>query len=174
MPTRFLNKNDAMAFKALRLFSLRESLFSFSDSYEDEQHKSIQDYSHDIEQYGSPLEKFVLATFNETNELVGFVKFKRDQRTKARHRCSLHSLYVSPPYRGKGLAKQLMNEALQIISTIQGIEQIQLSAIISSKNHVVPFYESFGFSILGGLIKDDLIINGEYVNAVYMVKHITT
>lgn len=171
MTIRFLNNDDVMSYSVLRKYSLMESPFAFSDSCEDQENKTTLHYQSEIEKWGNPPEAFTLGTFNEANELVGFVKFKRDQRTKARHRASLHSLYVKPAYRGQGLAKLLVNELIKNIEPIQGIEQLQLSSIVSHIS-LIEFYEKLGFQKSGGLLEKDLIINGKYVDAWYMVKHL--
>lgn len=171
MIIRFLNTGDTTNYIALRQYSLLESPFAFSDSYEDQQNKSPMDYETEIAKWGNPLEAFTLGAFSDSDELIGFIKFKRDQRSKARHRASFHSLYVKPEYRGKGIASQLISELLKIIHTIPGIEQLQLSTIVSEFS-LVEFYEKAGFQKLGGLLEKDLIINGKYVDAWYMVKHL--
>ncbi len=171
MNIRFLEKNDTLIYRKLRLSSLKESPFAFSDSYEDQVHKSILDFQLEIEKKGDTLESFTLGAFTNENQLIGFVKYKRDHRSKARHRASLFSLYVLPNHRGKGIAKKLINNLIKTIEPISGIEQLQLSTIIS-KNSLIEFYESFGFEILGDVIKGDLIIDNQYVDAIYMVKHL--
>jgi ribosomal protein S18 acetylase RimI-like enzyme len=171
MTIRFLNSDDAKTYMVLRLNSLKESPFAFSDSYEDLESKKQPYFETEIETTGLPLESFALGAFSDTNELVGFVRFKRDQRTKARHRASLHSLYVAPQFRGKGLAKKLILKLFKFIEPLPGLEQLQLWAIISNTS-LVPFYEKFGFQKSGGLIENDLIINSQYVDAFYMVKYL--
>jgi ribosomal protein S18 acetylase RimI-like enzyme len=168
MTIRFLVYKDIVLYREARLRSLKESPFAFSDSYED-QLKKATDFYDEIEMTGSPPEKFTLGAFSEQDELVGFVKFKRDQRSKARHRASLHSLYVIPEFRGKGIAKMMITELFKIIEPIPGLEQLQLSSIISH-NSTVSFYEKMGFQMLGGILEKDLIIEGKYVDAMYMVK----
>lgn len=171
MNIRFLEKKDSIAYSKLRLSSLKESPFAFSDSYEDQSNKSFLDFQLEIEKSVNPLESFTLGAFTNENQLIGFVKYKRDHRSKARHRASLFSLYVQPNQRGKGIAKKLINKLVKTIEIISGIEQLQLSTIIS-KNSLIEFYESFGFEKLGDVIKDDLIIDNQYVDALYMVKHL--
>jgi ribosomal protein S18 acetylase RimI-like enzyme len=171
MTIRFLNAADSSAYKALRLSALQESPFSFSDSFEDQENKTDIDFVHEIVRSGFPLESFALGAFAEDHELVGFVKFKRDHRSKARHRASLHSLYVKPVLRCNGIANKLIMELFAIMESIPGLQQLQLSSIIS-KTSMIAYYEKFGFQILGGIIEKDLIIDGQYVNAVYMVKHL--
>lgn len=171
MIIRFLNKQDAIEYKELRLNSLLESPFAFSDSYDDQLFKTVADYQIEISKDGNPLECFALGAFSNENQLIGFVKFKRDSRSKARHRASLYSLYVDPSYRGNGIARKLVLELLKIIKPIKDIEQLQLSTIIT-RNSLIEFYQNFGFEILGGVIKKDLIIQNLYVDAVYMVKQL--
>ncbi|WP_291127484.1 GNAT family N-acetyltransferase [Flavobacterium sp. UBA7682] len=171
MNIRFLEENDAVIYRQLRLSSLQESPFAFSDSYEDQVKNSIIDFELEIKKTGNPLESFTLGTFSNQDQLIGFVKFKRDHRSKARHRASLFSLYVQPNHRGKGIAKKLISSLLSTIGPITEIEQLQLSTIIS-KDSLIDFYKSFGFEILGDVIKNDLIIDNQYVDAIYMVKHL--
>lgn len=170
MNIRFLDTEDAVAYRALRKFSLEESPFAFSDSEEEEGGKSLEESQSEIMQTGSPLEAFALGAFTEASELIGFVKFKRDPRKKARHRAGLYALYVAPAHRGNGVAKQLVNRLAEIAASIPGLEQIQLWALVSETS-VVPFYESAGFRKNGGIIEKDLIINDIYVDAVCMVKY---
>jgi ribosomal protein S18 acetylase RimI-like enzyme len=171
MEIRFLDPKDVTAYKILRVFSLEESPFSFSDSPDQEAERTLSDYEQDIIPKGDPLEQFALGAFSTNDELIGFVRFKRDQRSKARHRAYLYTLYVHPDHRRKGIARRLVLELLQQAEQVPGVEQLQLAALISDTT-VIPFYEKLGFHILGGLIPNDLVINGRYVDAVYMVKHL--
>ena len=170
MKIRFLKDKDAFSYRELRVSSLIESPFAFSDSYYDQKNKTLSDFQLEIKKKGNPLESFTLGAFSK-GKLVGFVKFKRDHRTKARHRASLYSLYVEPTYRGQGIAKKLILELFIKIEYMNELKQLQLSTIIS-KNDLRTFYQSFGFQILGGIIKKDLMIENQYVDAIYMVKHL--
>lgn len=171
MIIRFLDSKDVMSYTALRKFSLLESPFAFSDSYEDLNGKTADDYLKEVSKWGNPPESFTLGAFTDAGDLIGFVKYKRDQRTKARHRASLHSLYIKPEHRSKGLAKKLISEVEAVVECIPGLEQLQLSSIVSHIS-LIEFYEKLGFQKLGGLLEKDLIINGVYVDAWYMVKHL--
>ncbi len=171
MNIRFLDENDSLIYREIRLSSLKESPFAFSDSYEDQLNKSILDFQIEIKKIINPIESFTLGAFSNKSQLIGFVKFKRDNRSKARHRASLCSLYVNPDYRGKGIAKKLIIELLKSIESITELKQLQLSTIIT-KEPLIDFYKSFGFEKLGNIIKDDLIIENQYVDAIYMVKHL--
>lgn len=171
MNIRFLDENDCFVYREIRLASLKECPFAFSDSYEDQLNKSLLDIQIEVKKIINPIESFTLGAFSEQNHLIGFVKFKRDNRSKARHRASLFSLYVKPDYRGEGIARKLIIELLKTIEPIIELKQLQLSTIIS-QNSLFEFYKKFGFKKFGGIIKKDLIIENQYVDAIHMVKHL--
>ena len=168
---RFLNSNDIPAYKELKSFSLSESPLAFSDSYEDEFTKSDLEYQSELEIIGLPAESFVLGAFSDNKELIGFVKFKRDTRTKARHKASIHALYIKPQFRAHGVGKKLITELLKTIESLKGLEQIHLWVLISDTS-VVNFYAKCGFITQGAIVKNDLKIQNRYVDAVYMVKYL--
>ena len=134
MNIRFLKENDAVIYSQLRLSSLMESPFAFSDSYEDQVHKSILDFQLEIERKGDPLESFTLGAFSNENHLIGFVKYKRDHRSKARHRASLFSLYVQPKHRGKGIAKKLINKFFNLSTEFVISPSINIAEIFDNLN----------------------------------------
>jgi ribosomal protein S18 acetylase RimI-like enzyme len=80
------------------------------------------------------------------NVLEGVVSFMRDgnDREKLRHKGILFRMYVSNDFRGKGIAKKLMEELITRVKKVDGIEQINLTVIednASAKN----LYQQFGF-----------------------------
>lgn len=171
MNIRFLDENDCFIYREIRLNSLKVAPFAFSDSYEDLVNKTLLDFQTEIKKIINPLESFTLGAFSDENQLIGFVKFKRDNRSKARHRAYLFSLYVKPYYRGQGIAKLLILELFKTIESVSELEQLQLSTIITNES-LIDFYKSFGFQKFGGIIKKDLIIENQYVDAIYMVKYL--
>jgi ribosomal protein S18 acetylase RimI-like enzyme len=168
---RFLNINDSSIYKELKCLSLHESPLAFSDSYEDELNKTNSDYQSELEIIGLQAESFVLGAFSELKEMIGFVKFKRDTRTKARHKASLHALYIKPQFRAHGVGKKLITELLKTIEPLKDLEQIHLWVLISDTS-VLNFYEKCGFITQGTIVKNDLKIQNRYVDAVYMVKYL--
>lgn len=171
MVIKILNQQDSLKFRELRLFSFQESPFSFSESYEDECNKSLAEFENDLSQIGNPVESFVIGIFTESSELIGVAKFKRDNRTKAKHKAMIHAFYILPEHRRKGLGKKLMIELLKKAKAISELEQIHLWVLISDDS-ALQFYEKCGFASQGSEVKNDLKINDQYVDAVYMVKYL--
>ena len=83
-------------------------------------------------------------------ELAGVVSFIRDgeNRQKLRHKGIISSMYVSPGFRGHGIAKKLLEEVIQRAKCIPGLEQINLIHI-STNSIARQLYEKFGFRKFG-------------------------
>lgn len=167
--TRFLDEKDAVIYRELRLRSYLDDPFSFSESYEDEVKRNENDFTNELKIIGKPEECFVLGMFIEKKGLVGFVKFRRDVRSKARHKAMLHAMYIDPKYRKLGLGKLLINDLMERITKIKGLEQIHLW-VLNSGVSASQFYKKCGFESQGMMVKNDLKINDQYVDAEYMVK----
>lgn len=165
---RFLTEKDASAYKELRLKSYQEAPFAFSESYEDEKDRTENDFSAELKMHGKPAEWFVLGAFSETDKLIGFVKFRRDVRSKARHKSMIHAMYMAPEYRKQGVGHQLISSLIKIAQEINGLEQIHLW-VLHDETSASDFYKKCGFESQGTIVKKDLKIKDRYVDAEYMV-----
>lgn len=170
MTIRILTPKDAPAYRQLRLKSYQESPFAFSESYEDEVQKSEADFATELQIVGTPPEWFVLGAFSEEN-LIGFVKFRRDLRFKARHKSMIHAMYIDLNFRKQGIAKKLIDEILNRAAALEGLEQIHLW-VLHGEDSAADFYRKCGFESQGTRVKNDLKIGGAYVDAEYMVLYL--
>lgn len=84
------------------------------------------------------------------NLLTGIVSFERDgsNREKLRHKGILFRMYVSKEFRGKGIAKKLIEELIDRVRKLDDIEQINLTVIANNAN-AKQLYEKFGFKVFG-------------------------
>jgi ribosomal protein S18 acetylase RimI-like enzyme len=169
--TRLLIEQDAAAYRDLRLVSYRDAPLSFSESYEDEVLRDESDFATELKLVGGPIEWFVLGAFSESGNLVGFVKFRRDQRQKARHKSMIHAMYVDLNCRYQGIGKKLITDLLNIAKQINGLEQIHLW-VLHADSSASGFYKKCGFESQGTVVKNDLKIEGIYVDAEYMVMYL--
>ena len=168
---KLLTEVDAVQFRALRLKSFKESPFAFSESYEDEKHKDLHAFSQEIKIEGRPPEQFILGAFDENSILIGFVKFRRDKRSKARHKSMIHAMYVEPAFRNRGVGLQLVEELTSRVRQLEGLEQIHLWVLHASET-VSGFYKKCGFESQGTMVKNDLKIGDTYIHAEYMVMYL--
>ena len=144
---------------------------AFSESYEDEKLRTESEFAKELEVRGQPAEWFVLGAFNESNELIGFVKFRRDVRSKARHKSMIHAMYTDPKVRGQKVGKKLIEELEVRAKKLVGLEQIHLW-VLHAETSASEFYEKCGYQRQGPYVNKDLKIDGKYVDAEYMVKYL--
>jgi RimJ/RimL family protein N-acetyltransferase len=113
-------------------------------------------------------DSFTLGAY-DMNTLVGVVSFERDgkNREKLRHKGILFRMYVAENFRGKGIAKQLIEELLKHVKKIKDIEQINLTVIANNTN-AKKLYEKLGF-ITFGSEKNAIKWKGEYFTEDQMV-----
>ena len=168
---RKLGVDDGNAYRNLRLLSYQEASFAFSESYEDECKKTVSSFIEELTATGYPEEYFILGAFSESKELIGFVKFRRDQRSKARHKSMIHAMYVAAEYRKSGVGQELIHHLFEICNDMPGLEQIHLWVLYLNDQSAAPFYQSLGFTLQGPLVKKDLKVGLEYIDAGYMVKY---
>ena len=171
MDIRPLNENDTVAYRKLRLESYQEATLAISESYEDEKDKSLNEFKDELIILGNPPEWFILGAFLPNNELIGLVKFRRDLRSKARHKSMIHAMYTDPFYRNHGIGKNLIKNLLKKVALISGLEQIHLW-VLHSETSAAEFYKRCGFEGQGTLVKADLKIGDTYVDAEYMVMYL--
>jgi ribosomal protein S18 acetylase RimI-like enzyme len=95
------------------------------------------------------LDSFTLGAYFE-GELAGIVSFERDgaSREKLRHKGVLFRMYVSKKFRGRGVAKKLIEALIVRVKTTTDIEQINLT-VISNNANAKKLYEKLGFIAFG-------------------------
>ncbi|AHM62756.1 acetyltransferase [Flammeovirgaceae bacterium 311] len=164
---RQLTELDAPVYRDLRLESLRDAPFAFSSSYEEEVGLPLENFVGRLTAVGSPPESYVLGAFTEASELVGTITFKRDTRLKARHKSMIYAMYTKAGTRGHGVGKALVEEVIRRARAMEGLEQIHLW-VLHATTSAAEFYRKCGFTGQNELIRNDLKIEGRYVDAEYM------
>jgi len=164
MEIRLLAPDDAEDWWHLRLEALRNDPASFADSAE-EHFKTTVATARERLGKNDPQRNFVVGMFEE-GKLVGTAGFYRDSHIKERHKGHVWGVYVRPESRGKGVARDLMQEIICRARGIEGVEQILLVA--SAHLPARKLYEAMGFADYGVEPKS-LKIGNEYVDDVLMV-----
>lgn len=162
MKIRILNETDASAYRAIRLEGLKNRPEAFGSSFEEEQHFTINLFKSRIQSEFA----FTFGAF-ENEALAGVATLVKETKVKLKHKASIFAMYVSPYYRGKGIGKELMLEAIKKAKQLNDIEQLQLS-VVSTNQSAKQLYTSLGFSDYGHE-KRALKADGVYYDEDHMV-----
>jgi len=166
MTIRRLTPHDATAWQALRLAALRDSPSAFGMSHEEECDTPIAT----IAQRLAPDEDRDMFGAFAGDVLVGMVRVGRETVRKQRHKGYIRGMYVAPEHRGKGLARQLMLEAIACAESMPGLRQLDLS-VTAGNASAHGLYLSLGF-VQYGCERDSLFTGGAYYDEIYMVRPI--
>ena len=159
---KMLQLSDLKEYKRIRLELLKNEDESFGSSYDEEA-------SFDNQMWVNRLSKSTILAYgafsNET--LVGISLGVLNPRKKMKHSAAINSVYVTPNFRGKGIARKLMETVITVLET-KNIEIIKLSVVTTNTN-AVKMYKSLGFTIYGteeGSIK----VNNTYIDQYLMIR----
>lgn len=141
---RLLTPADAPAFLALRLRAILDSPSSFSASRDDELARTPDEHVQRIA--GGPMQRGVGAFDGE--RLVGFAGLRRESLRQLWHKAMLWGVFVDASYRGKGVARRLVNACIEQAERDPAIMQVHLS-VNAENNAALQLYESLGFIAYG-------------------------
>jgi ribosomal protein S18 acetylase RimI-like enzyme len=143
---RLLNENDVEQYCRLRLEALECEPMAFSESPA-EHHQLTKAQQMARLRQGPENPSFVVGAFAD-GRLVGMAGFKRQVREKMRHKGHIFGVYVGAEYRGRSIARELMNDLLRRARNIAGLEQVDL-AVAERQTAAKKLYESLGFQVYG-------------------------
>jgi GNAT superfamily N-acetyltransferase len=140
MQIRTLTLEDAPMMQALRLRSLQEHPSAFGSAYEDEAKFSLETVADRLR--ASP-DQWMLGAWIE-NQLAGMLNFHRNAGRKRRHRGGLGAMYVAPEFRGRGIGRGLLAEAIRQARTLPGLEELTLAVTVGNET-AKALYGTAGF-----------------------------
>lgn len=146
-------------YRALRLESLKTEPTAFGSSFEEE-------VSLPEEEWRRRIETVLFAMDGDTP--VGMISYVVSNRVKTRHVAHIYGFYVKPELRGRGTGGALLKAALGRIREHGGVVKVQLS-VNPDMLPAVKLYEDEGFA-LGMRASKELLVEGEYCDALYMEK----
>lgn len=161
MDLRRLGPDDAPAFNDLRLEGLSANPTAFGSSYEEEVGQPL---ARTAERLADPHNVVVAADDGE--RLMGVVGLRRYGNLKERHKAYLWGMYLRPAARGQGLARRLVQAALDHAVTLEGLRQVNLS-VEASNAAAITLYRSFGFEPYG-VERHALVVDGVGYDEVHM------
>lgn len=141
---RKLAPDDAQAFVDLRLEMLGDSPFSFIGAPGEDGGVAVEVM---VERFSHPTNA-TMGAFASDGRLVAVVGFFRMVQVKLRHKGYIVSVYTSPKDRGRGVARRLLEMAIEHAEGLEGLDILQL-AVSTTAPEAQALYESMGFRMWG-------------------------
>ncbi|HJV61969.1 MAG TPA: GNAT family N-acetyltransferase [Albitalea sp.] len=160
MNVRKLGPADAAAFQALRLQALQEDPIAFASSYEEERDTPLTAVAERLAATG---DRAIVGAF-DGEELVGLAAWHREEMRKMQHKGFVWGVFVKPGWRGRGLARRLLQAVICLARQAEGIVLLNLTAY-ADNTPAIRLYESLGFVVYGresaaicvnGMLHDDV------------------
>lgn len=139
MKIRLLTLDDWQIWRSLRLEALQNSPESLASSYEEEMKYSQEEWKNKL------IKSNVFGAF-VNNKLIAGAGFYNLNRLKTMHRGDLFAMYVTPKYRGQGIASQLIEVVINHAKS--RVIQLHLSCVTNNES-AVKLYQKYGFRIYG-------------------------
>ncbi len=169
MEVRILTEADAQAFWNIRLRALRDDPESFGASYEEILERGIAGVTQGLRKKDSTPDSITFGAF-DGGTLVGIAGLRREVETKKRHKAVIWGMYVPQEMRGKGIGKALLEAAIAHAKTLPGLEQINLSVVLTSKE-AHHLFITLGFETYG-LERRALKLHDRYFDQELMTLHL--
>jgi len=140
-----IKREDVEVYWKLRLEALRMNPEAFGASYEESVHTPISEVRNRIK---NESDNYIVGAFKEENQIVGMIGFRREQGIKIKHKGMIWGVYVSPEYRGKGIAKELLEEVINRGNRLEDLKQINL-CVVALNRVAIELYKKLGFETYG-------------------------
>ena len=163
MQIRPLTAADARIFQAIRLRGLGECPMAFSSSFEEECDQPLEYVANRLASnfYGAVFGAFV------GDALAGIAGVYRETECKLAHKATIWTVYVAPPLRRQGIARQLLHTVLRHSFETMSVRQVNLG-VNAANTGAKALYESLGFETFG-VERAFMIVDGVPQDEVMMV-----
>jgi RimJ/RimL family protein N-acetyltransferase len=157
---------DAVAYRELRLQSLRDHPEAFATDYDETLARPIEEWQERMRRAGPDRISYVAEA---RGLLIGMTALRREDQTKLRHSATLVSVYVRPDWRGQGVADALI-EACVDWARILGVRIVKLG-VAATNVAAIRRYIRLGFSVYG--VEPEMIFaNGRYYDELLMARRL--
>lgn len=162
-----LPKERWQEYKALRLEAVQQDPPAFGRSYEETLEMAEEKWI----TYLGPEEGPTGMLFAEVDgKLVGMIGSIQEGPERLAHRALIVSMYVTPLFRGKGIARKLLEAMIEKISKHPHIVAIDLNVTVG-QDAAEKLYRSMGFEEVG-VSKREMKIGDTFYDTIIMAKDI--
>ena len=159
---RPLTPADALAFRTVRLEALEAHPGAYGSTFADWAGLPQSAYIRRIE------EGVIFGLFTAKG-LEGLMAYDRETGGNARHRASLHAVYIRKALRGSGAADLLLDAA---VARAEADRVVQLELSVAEDNaRALAFYTGRGFSRIG-VVPRALEVGGRFVDEILLMRRL--
>jgi RimJ/RimL family protein N-acetyltransferase len=134
-----LTRNDAEAFRALRLKAIQDSPAALWPTYEEEARATREAV---IERIRTTDHQIAFGAFNDL-ELIGVTGLRREALAQVAHRAMLWGVFLDVAWRGRGISRRLLETA---IAHARETHVLQIHLCVHTENpRAEGLYRSVGF-----------------------------
>lgn len=146
---RALDRRNAAEYRLLRQDALEHYPASFATSRAEWAKMSLKK----VEEMVCPSDgSVVLGAFHSERSLgdvlIGIGGLKRQDKEKYRHKAMIWGMYVDPEWRGKGIARSLLEELIAHARVQAELQQVLLT-VTEGNARAQALYERLGFRVYG-------------------------
>ena len=145
--------------RELRLHALKTDPIAFGSSYEEEENLAEAEWQRRM--------KNALFALSD-GKPVGTITYLFSDRVKGKHIARIFGVYVDPNYRGQGLGRKLLENALELIQENKGVVKVQLM-VNQEQGVAVTLYKGMGFDVVGQM-KKEIKVGEQFYDELIMEK----
>ena len=160
---RSIEAADAQKFIDLRTRGLIEVPLAFGASPEDDRFRTVESV-HELLKIGP--DNVIFGAF-DGDTMAGVIGIYRDHHVKARHKMHIWGMYVAPEHRRRGIARTLIDTALEHAKRQPGVEWVNLGVSTTTPG-AQALYEGAGFR-RWGVEPDALRHDGKQGDEIWMI-----
>lgn len=160
---RQLTATDAAAYRKLRLKALKESPRAFGSDWTSASALSMEQFAERV----TPQNGLSVNAAFDGVRLIATLTLMRNQAAKSQHIAHLYGMFVDPGYRGRGVARALLERAIAKARAMPGVSQLELEVAVDNLP-ALHLYEEAGFAPWGRHPRA-LIVDGEAVDEYAML-----
>jgi len=158
---RLLNEADLADYKRLRDAMLAGHESAFTSDAATELQRDAASYRHRLHPQAGGHALFTLGAWIG-GELVGALTCEHEARQKVRHVSHLVGMMVADAHQGRGVGRELLNQALALLKREPVLEMVTLS-VSAGNEAAMALYRRFGFTRYGHLPRALRLSDGRYV-----------
>jgi ribosomal protein S18 acetylase RimI-like enzyme len=145
-----LTSNEWQLFKEFRLYALKNDQQAFGEPYSRAAERSDEKWQERLKQATDEVTSCMLFA-KANNKLVGMIGWYRSDEALINGFGEIWGVFVHPEYRGRGIARMLMNAIQENLANQPNVKRVKLEVNIDQKN-AEHLYVTCGFETTGDVL----------------------